>query len=37
MQGNQHKLLHGPYIPPALRRGDRTVCLYRYAEVVVTA
>jgi hypothetical protein len=32
-----HLLLHGPYVPPALRRGDRTQCLYREAEVVVTS
>jgi hypothetical protein len=37
MQVNNHKLLHGPYIPPALRRGDRTVCLYRDGEVVITS
>jgi hypothetical protein len=37
MQANQHKLLHGPYNPPALRRGDRTQCLYRDTEVVITS
>ena len=37
MQANKHRLLHGPYIPPALHRGDRTDCLYRDAEVVVTS
>src|SRR5947209_8335268 len=31
------KLLFGPYTPPALRKGDRTHCLYRDALVVVTA
>jgi hypothetical protein len=30
------KLLFGPYTPPALRKGDRTTCLYRDADVVVT-
>jgi hypothetical protein len=28
-------LLFGPYKPPPLKVGDRTVCLYRDAEVVV--
>jgi len=37
MQVNKHKLLHGPYIPPALGRGDRTVCLYRDDEVIITS
>jgi hypothetical protein len=31
------KLLFGPYRPPALRRGDRAVCLYKDSLVVVTA
>jgi hypothetical protein len=30
------KLLFGPYEPPPLRKGDRTSCLYRDADVVVT-
>ena len=30
------RLLHGPYKAPALKRGDRAVCLYRDAEVIVT-
>jgi hypothetical protein len=30
------ELLHGPYTPPPVRRGDRANCLYRDAEVVVT-
>jgi hypothetical protein len=30
-------LLHGPYAPPALRKGDRTVCLFRDAQVVITS
>jgi hypothetical protein len=34
---DKFRLLHGPYAPPALRKGDRTVCLYRNADVVVTA
>jgi hypothetical protein len=29
------KLLYGPYTPPALRVGDRAMCLYRDAEVVI--
>jgi hypothetical protein len=33
---NKPELLHGPYHPPALRRGDRTTCLSRDAEVVIT-
>jgi hypothetical protein len=31
------KLLGGPYNPPALRVGDRTACLYRGTEVVITS
>src|SRR5215469_5200877 len=31
------ELLNGPYLPPALRRGDRTTCLYRDAEVVISS
>jgi hypothetical protein len=34
---DKFRLLHGPYTPPALRKGDRTTCLYRDADVVVTA
>jgi hypothetical protein len=30
------KLLFGPYEPPPLRKGDRTSCLDRDADVVVT-
>jgi hypothetical protein len=30
------KLLHGPYTAPPLQRGDRAVCLFRDAEVVIT-
>jgi len=33
---DRHRLLHGPYHPPALRRGDRATCLLRDAEVVIT-
>ena len=29
-------MLHGPYALPALRKGERTTCLYRDALVVVT-
>jgi hypothetical protein len=31
------RLLAGPYTPPPLRRGDRTTCLYRDADVVITS
>jgi hypothetical protein len=31
-----YKLLHGRYTSPALKRGDRAVCLYRDADVIVT-
>src|SRR5262249_52544689 len=31
------KLLFGPYRPPALRRGQRTFCLARGCDVVVTS
>jgi hypothetical protein len=31
------RLLAGPYPPPSLRRGDRTFCLYRDADVTVTS
>jgi hypothetical protein len=31
-----HQLLHGPYNPPALRRGDKATCLYRDGDVVIT-
>jgi hypothetical protein len=30
-------LLFGPYCAPRLRRGDRAVCLFRDADVVVTS
>src|SRR5262245_644895 len=30
------KLLHGPYTPPPLRRGDRATCLFRDCDVVIT-
>ncbi len=29
------KLLYGPYQPPRLKVGDRALCLYRDAEVVI--
>src|SRR5262245_51503314 len=29
------QLLHGPYTPPALDRGQRPSCLFRDAEVIV--
>src|SRR5262249_46832057 len=31
------KLLHGPYRAPALKRGDRTTCLFRDGTVVITS
>jgi hypothetical protein len=31
------QLLHAPYTPPALRRGDRATCLVRDADVVITS
>jgi hypothetical protein len=31
------QLLSGPYTPPALKRGDRSTCLYRDADVVITS
>ena len=37
MVSTKTELLHGPYRPPALCRGDRTNCLYRDAEVVITS
>jgi hypothetical protein len=37
MASSKPELLHGPYQPPALHRGDRTTCLYRDAEVVITS
>ena len=37
MLASKYQLLHGPYVPPAFRRGDRTVCLYRDADVVITS
>jgi hypothetical protein len=30
------RLLHGPYRPPRLRRGDRATCLFRDCDVIVT-
>lgn len=30
-------LIAGPYRPPSLKRGDRTTCLYRDTEVVITS
>src|SRR3954451_13297889 len=32
---DRYQLLHGPYTPLPLRRGDRAACLVRGAEVVV--
>lgn len=31
------KLLHGPYKPPKLRKGERATCLYRDRVVVITS
>jgi hypothetical protein len=33
---DRYQLLHGPYIPPALRRGDRATCPFRGGAVIVT-
>jgi hypothetical protein len=33
---DKFRLLHGPYEPPPLRKGDRTTCLYRDADAVIT-
>src|SRR5438105_3906799 len=33
---DRHRLLHCPYHPPALRRGDLATCLLRDGEVVIT-
>lgn len=32
----RYRLLHGPYHPPALRKGDRATCLYRDSDVIIT-
>jgi hypothetical protein len=34
---DRFQLLHGPYTPPALDRGDPAVCRYRDAGVIVTS
>jgi hypothetical protein len=34
---SRYQLLHGPYTAPALKRGDKAVCLIRDADVIVTA
>jgi hypothetical protein len=34
---NKFRLLHSPYEPPPVGKGDRTACLYRDALVVVTS
>jgi len=31
------RLLHAPYDPPPLKRGDRATCLYRDCDVVITS
>jgi hypothetical protein len=31
-----YQLLHGPYTPPHLRRGDKATCLYRDGDVIIT-
>jgi hypothetical protein len=36
-QSDRVKLLHGPYRPPRLRVGDRTTCLFKDCDVVVTS
>jgi hypothetical protein len=37
MHSNKPELLSGPYEPPALQRGDRAICFFRDAEVVITS
>ena len=32
----KYRLLHGPYTPQPLRKGDRATCLFRDCDVVVT-
>src|SRR5262245_11326820 len=34
---NTPQLLHGPYTPSPLRRGERASCLFRDAEVIITS
>src|SRR4051794_23946572 len=34
---DRFKLLHGPCPAPDLRRGDRPVCLFRDADVLITS
>ena len=36
-QREKVRLLFGPYTPPPLRRGERSVCLYRDADFIVTS
>jgi hypothetical protein len=31
-----YQLLHGPYTPQPLRRGDKATCLFRDCDVVIT-
>ncbi len=33
---DRHRLLHGPYRLPPLKRGARATCLYRDCDVVIT-
>src|SRR6266852_2058816 len=33
----RYRLLQAPYLSPPLKRGDRTTCLYRDCEVVITS
>src|SRR5215813_13922913 len=35
-QSSRPVLIGGPYTPPPLHKGDRTTCLYRDADVVIT-
>ena len=34
---DRFKLLHAPYKPQPLRRGDRATCLFRDGDVVITS
>jgi hypothetical protein len=34
---DKYRLLHGPYAPQPLRKGDRATCLFRDGDVVITS
>jgi hypothetical protein len=37
MTADPSRLRFGPYAPPAVKKGDCSFCLYRDADVVITA